>query len=263
MTHTIGCTTRPYSQLSFADACRHISAAGYSDVAVFGHEVTSSSSNEQVAEVRKAAADTGLNPSMLLGGSDLSGSLENSVADLKRLIDNTAGLGAKWLLDCGISNEEHYGKFFELMRQASPHAEACGVCITLKPHGGITLTVDDLIEAHHEVNHPAFGICYDPGNIIYYTKGELRPEPFVEELASIISTFIIKDCVVEDGTPDVMVTPGEGLVDFDTVIGGLVANGFKGPLYLECVGGKTLDEIDRNVGASLKFVQGILGTAAG
>ena len=128
----------------------------------------------------------------------------------------------------------------------------------MKPHGGISLTVDDLIEAHEKVDHPAFGICYDPGNIIYYTKGDLRPEPFVDKIASRTSTFIIKDCVVVDGKSDVMVTPGDGLVDFDAVIGGLVANGFDGPLYLECVGGKTLEEVDGDISASLSFVRAIL-----
>jgi sugar phosphate isomerase/epimerase len=55
-----------------------------------------------------------------------------------------------------------------------------------------------------------------------------------------------------------MVTPGEGLVDFEKVLGGLVVGGFDGPLYVECVGGKTVDEIDRNVKSTLKFVSDIL-----
>jgi sugar phosphate isomerase/epimerase len=76
--------------------------------------------------------------------------------------------------------------------------------------------------------------------------------------AVTVSTVIIKDCVVEDGNPDVMVTPGEGLVDFEKVLGGLVAEGFVGPLYVECVGGKTVDEINANVKSTLKFVSDIL-----
>lgn len=34
---TIGCTTRPYSAWSFEEACEHILAAGYTDVAVFSN----------------------------------------------------------------------------------------------------------------------------------------------------------------------------------------------------------------------------------
>ncbi len=91
-----------------------------------------------------------------------------------------------------------------------------------------------------------------------YTKGELRPEPDIARVAPTVNTGIIKDCIVKDGVPDVMVTAGEGLVDFDKVLGGLVKGGFRGPLYVECVGGKELNEIDKNVKSTLKFVSDIL-----
>ena len=73
-----------------------------------------------------------------------------------------------------------------------------------------------------------------------------------------MTTTIIKDCVVENGEPDVMVTPGEGLVDFKKVLDGLGAGGFDGPLYVECVGGTRLDEINANIKSTLKFVTDIL-----
>ena len=262
MKHTIGCTTRPYSSLTFAEACAHIAEAGYTDVAVFANagevSVRSDSSKTEIAETRKAAADAGLAPSMLIGGTKLNLGLQAAVEDYKQLIDNAAELGTRWLLDCGTGNEAHYEDYFELMRQASPHAAAVQVEITMKPHGGISLTIADLVKAYNSVNHPAFGLCYDPGNIIYYTTGELRPEPDAEKVGAQVSTVIIKDCVVEDGNPDVMVTPGEGLVDFEKVLGGLVAGGFDGPLYVECVGGKMVDEINANVKSTLKFVSDIL-----
>ena len=262
MKNTIGCTTRPYSSLTFAEACDHIASAGYTDVAVFTNAgqtpVRSDSTKAEIVATRSTAADAGLMPSMLIGGTKLNLSLEAAVEDYKRLIDNTAELGTKWLLDCGTGNEAHYADYFKLMRQAAPHAASAGVNITMKPHGGISLTVPDLLEADGKVNHSAFGICYDPGNIIYYTKGELRPETDVAVAAPKVTTVIIKDCVVENGNPDVMVTPGEGLVDFERVLGGLIAGGFDGPLYVECVGGKALDEINKNVKSTLKFVSDIL-----
>ena len=146
------------------------------------------------------------------------------------------------------------------MRQASEHAQQAGVNITMKPHGGISLTADDLATAHEKVNHPAFGICFDPGNIIYYTKGDLRPETDVAEVASIVTTGIVKDCVVEDGKPDVMVTAGDGLVDFYAVLSGLVGGGFDGPLYVECVGSEAVDEVDRDTAFTLGYAKGILAT---
>ena len=263
MKHTIGCTTRPYGSLTFPEACEHIAAAGYTDVAVFANAgqvpVQADSTDTEVAEIRKAAAAAGLSPSMLIGSTKLNLGLAAAVDDYKRLIDNAAALGTKWLLDCGTGNEAHYADYFELMRRAAPHAGEMGVNITMKPHGGISLTIQDLIDADDEVNHPAFGICYDPGNIIYYTKGDLRPETDVATIAPKVTTTIIKDCVVEDGVPDVMVTPGEGLVNFEIVLNGLVEGSFDGPLYVECVGGQTVDEINGNTKATLKFVSDILG----
>ena len=258
---TMGCTTRPHSAWSFSEACEHIAAAGYTDVAVFANEgkvpVRSDSAADEIAATRKAAADAGLAPSMVIGGAKLGLGLDAAVDDYKKLIDNVAEVGAKWLLDCGTSREQSE-PYFELLRRVVAHAEKVGIGITLKPHGGITLTIDDLIDAYEKVNHPAFGICYDPGNIIYYTKGELRPEPDISRVAPIATTGIIKDCVVEDGTPDVAVTPGEGLVDFEKVLGGLVEGGFRGPLYVECVAGRELDEINENVKSTLKFINDIL-----
>ena len=35
--HALASATRPYNQLTFAEACQRIAAAGYSDVAVFAH----------------------------------------------------------------------------------------------------------------------------------------------------------------------------------------------------------------------------------
>ena len=252
---TMGCTTRPYSAWSFAEACEHIAAAGYTDVAFV--PVRADSTAEEIAATRKVAADAGLAPSMVIGGTKLGLGLDAAADDYKKLIDNVAEVGAKWLLDCGTSREQSE-TYFELMCRAAIHAEKAGIGITLKPHDGITLTIDDLINAFDKVNHLAFGICYDPGNIIYYTKGELRPEPDIARVAPIVTTGIIKDCVVKDGVPDVMVTPGEGLVDFEKVLGGLVEGGFRGPLYVECVAGKELDEINKNVKSTLKFISGIL-----
>jgi sugar phosphate isomerase/epimerase len=151
-----------------------------------------------------------------------------------------------------------YADYLSVMQRVAPHAQAAGITITLKPHGGITLTTKDLINVYRHVDHPGFGLCYDPGNIIYYSRGEERPEAHVSEVAPLISTGIIKDCVLNDGTPDVMVTPGEGLVDFSLVLSALVAGGFDGPLYVECVGGTTTKEIDANVRRTLDFVRDAL-----
>jgi len=263
---TVGCTTRPYAKLSFAEACRHIAAAGYTDVAVFrcgdAVPVNSLVAPAGAQEAGRIARDAGVEPSMLIGRTQLSLGLEAAVEDYKRLIDRAADLGTTWLLDCGTGKQEHYGLYFELMRQAAPHAQQAGINITLKPHGGITLTGEGMLDAYEKVGHPAFGLCFDPGNIIYYTKGDLVPEVEVAKVADKVTTCIIKDCTVdkEADKANVLVTAGEGLVDFPAVLAGLMSKGFAGPLYVECVAGEELDEIDANVRRTLPFVQDIVAS---
>jgi sugar phosphate isomerase/epimerase len=259
---TIGCTTRPYAGLSFEETCARIAAAGYTDVALFSDVgVDGDSRREDALAARKVAEDAGLLPSMLLVRKNLGLGLDEAVAGYKRLIDRAATLCATWLLDTGIGQEALYEDFFFLMERVAPYAHSAGVQITLKPHGGVTLTTQDLIAAYQRVDHPAFGICYDPGNILYYTVGAERPETNVAQVAPLVTTGIIKDCVVRDGRPDVAITPGEGWVDFHAVLSGLVGGGFRGPLYVECVGGMggaAIDEVDRNVRRTLGFVRDIL-----
>ena len=213
---------------------------------------------DSIAERRRIAGDAGLKPSMVIGGMKLAEGAEAATTDYLKLIDAVASLGATFLLDCGTDDSARLDDYLTVMRRAAAHADSAGIQITMKPHGGITLTVEHLTNIHEAVAHPAFGICFDPGNIIYYTHGEHRPEPDAPAIAARTNSAIIKDCVVNDGVPDVMVTPGHGLVDFDAVLGGLISGGFTGPLYLECVAEGSIDQINRDVAASRVFVEGIL-----
>ena len=261
--HVIGSTTRPYNQLTFSEACERIARAGYSDVAVFAHDrempVDSESTAEQVADARKAATDAGLAPSMVLGRTHLELGLDAATDDYKRLIDNLASLGAEWILELGTGKEDQYADYPKLMKRVADHAASTGVGISLKPHGGISLTAQELIDLHDQVDHPAFRISYDPGNIIYYTKGEVRPESEVELISSRTSTLIIKDCTLDGEKPDVMVTAGDGLVDFTFVIGKMEAGGFQGPMYVECVGSTEPDDVDADLRRTHAFISGLIG----
>jgi len=254
---TIGCTTRPFGSAPFAEACQRIASAGYTDVAVFT-AVKAESTREEVLAARQAALDAGLKPSLVLAHARLELGVDGAVAEYRRLIDNAALLGASWLLDLGSDKAELYDSYVAVMQQGATYAERLGLQISVKPHGGITLTADDLLALIKRVDRPAFGICYDPGNIIYYTKGARRPEMDIDRVAPLVTVGIIKDCIVVDDKPDVMITPGEGWVNFEAVFKGLLGGGFSGPLYLECVGGSTAEEIDRNVLRTRQYIEAIL-----
>ncbi len=262
-TAVLGACTRPLDQLSFADACERIAAAGYEHVALFANQgqapVRSDSSADEVVAATRATRDAGLVPSMVLGRTHLDLSLDEAVDDYRRLIDNAAEVGARWILDLGSSDEDRYQDYIELMRRAAPYADEAGLGISMKPHGGISLTVEHLQATTEAVDHPAFGICFDPGNIIYYTVGERRPEGDVEKIAARVTTFIVKDCAIDGDKPDVMITPGTGLVDFPLVLAKLRAVGFDGPCYVECVGGgPEAPAVERELTFTRGYIQGIL-----
>jgi sugar phosphate isomerase/epimerase len=114
--------------------------------------------------------------------------------------------------------------------------------ITVKPHGGISATATDLLRCIEIVDHPNFGIYFDPGNVIYYTGGDP-----LENLADV-APHVVGVCVKDetggvDG--DVNIEPGTGDVDFERLFGTLQAGGFtSGPVMVECLGGDTLEDIN-------------------
>ena len=259
MSSILGCTTRPYADTPLHEACRYIAQAGFTDVALFRTAgITASSTQAQALQVRRVVEDAGLAPSMLLAHADLKSGLSHAVAEYRRLIDNAVALGATWLLDLGQGDRALREDYVAAMRQVVPYAAQGGLQITVKPHGGITTTTADLLSIYQEVDHPAYSICYDPGNIIYYTVGDEMPTDHIAEIAPFVRTGIIKDCVIHKGRPDVLVTPGEGLVDFDAVFSALIQTGFDGPLYLECVAGQGLNEVDANVRRTQPYVRALL-----
>ena len=261
-TATIGCTTRPFNAIPYEEAFDLIAAAGYTDVALFANAgvlpIRSDSSREEVVTVRTAARQSGLVPSMVLGRTHLKDGVNEALIQYRKLIERAAEVGANWLLDLGTGDEALYEVYFQLMSQAAPYAQEAGLQITMKPHGGISLTTEDLLKAVQRVDHPAFAISYDPGNIIYYTAGKRMPGEDIAALKSLVSTLIIKDCTLREGKPDVLVTPGDGLVNFATVWRNLVAGGFVGPAYVECVAPGSVEQITRNITYALGFMRGIM-----
>ncbi len=164
----------------------------------------------------------------------------------------------KWLLDIGIADEAKYDAYYEMISEVAPYAQEKGVVIILKSHGGNALTTKDTIAVCEKVAHPAFRICYDPANLLFYNKGEEDLFQDLDRIASLTEVVIIKDCVFEDGVPNVRITPGEGLVDFDRILGCFAKNGFEGEMYVECVRGDELDEIDQNLRKTRIFIEDIL-----
>ena len=260
---TLGSTTRPWDKWSFDQACESISHAGYKELSVYLNmgkvPVTSASSPKEINAIVEVINKNGLKPQLLLGSPRLDVDIDDAISDHKKLIDAAALLGIRWVMNGGTDNPAMYDKYYEIMRKTAPYAEGKGIQLLLKPHGGIGLTGKGLADSVEKVNSPAFRICYDPGNIIYYTKGELCPEKDVDDVAEFVTFCIIKDCLIKaDGNPDVWILPGEGLVDFPVVLGKLVKAGFSGPLHVECLGGAEIDDINNRARKTKEWLDKIV-----
>lgn len=89
--------------------------------------------------------------------------------------------------------------------------------------------------AVEKVSHPNFRIWYDPGNIFYYSEGRLDPVADAASVAGLVTGMCVKD--YDPAAPNrVLVTPGDGRVNFRAVLDRLIAGGFRsGPLVVECL----------------------------
>ena len=194
----------------------------------------------------------------MASSTPLTGSEDEALAHIKRLIDNAKRVGISVLIEMGTSKPELFEKYFAVMRRAAGYAQGQGVVIAMKPHGGLSTTSDDCVKAIQTVNHPGFRLCFDPGNLLYYA-GE-RPETTLDKLGPLSVAMCIKDETGGNGpNRSVNVTPGDGDVEFPAVFRGLKEYGFAGkPAIIETLGGETLDEVNREAKRAHQYLTEVL-----
>jgi len=254
MSVPLGCFNRPWSKFEYGDALAGIAAAGYDLTGTMRQQgealIDTDTTQEEVAALRAQVQRAGLKPATVLGGFALDGSFDQSVSGFEALIDRVAVFGAEYLLHCGAGNEQQYERFYETMRACCDYAQDRGVTLTLKPHGGISTSGADLLRAVERIDHPNFGIYYDPGNIMHYEG--LDPVQELEPVVEHVVAMCIKDSLGK--LEGVMITPGVGKVDFRGVFDVLFEAGFDGPCIVECLGGETLEEVNEEASKTRDFL---------
>jgi sugar phosphate isomerase/epimerase len=251
----LGCFNRPWNQFEFEDFLKATKEAGYALAGFMrqkGEAVLDTTSPPgRAAQVRAQVESAGLTPSTLLAGMQFGSPLPEAAAHFRQVIDLAADVGARYVLTCGTNDDAHRSTYCDIIRETADYAEQKNVMLTLKPHGGISATSRELCSIHEEINHPNFGIYYDPGNVHYYT-GESAAED-VKSVAPRVVAMCIKDNT--DGVHGkVAIEPGTGEVNFEAVFDALFAAGFSGPCVVECLGGEALAEINE----SAKRTHGLL-----
>lgn len=255
----LGCMNRPYNKFPFERALQGIAAAGFREYVPLQRQpdasVSADTSPEEAARLAATIARYGLHVSMLPSSLQLNGDDAAALAKGKQLVDHAAALKVPYLLEMG-TKPELADRYFALMRQLAGYAQERGVVIAIKPHGGATTTGEDCLRVLRAVDHPAFRLCFDPGNLLYYANE--KPETHLAELAPYCVAMCVKD---ETGglRGNVDVTPGDGDVDFKAVFRILRDKGFQGPCVVETLAAKdTPEAVDAEAKRAYEFLRGVL-----
>jgi sugar phosphate isomerase/epimerase len=181
--------------------------------------------------------------------------LADSIAEVRRQIDNARALALTYVLSFGVDKPEEYDHFYKVMRDAAAYAHERQIKMVMKPHGGGSGASSEIAAAMRAVQHANFKIWYDAGNIIYYTGKD--PVEELKPIAEHVTGFCAKDCGAPKG--DVMIQFGSGKVDFVRVFATLKAAGFDGPIMVECCKvGATAEETMLNARANRTFLERVL-----
>ncbi|MHB8902842.1 MAG: sugar phosphate isomerase/epimerase family protein, partial [Thermoguttaceae bacterium] len=237
--YTVGIYTRPWAAYDYRVAFDAIAEAGFKHAGLMTTKtegrtlvIQEDTPLDEAAKIGDEAKSRGLSiPSVYGGGIPVEKSLEAGIAGLRRLIDACAAAGARSLLMGGMGNEKLAATYYQAIAECCDYAAEKKLPITVKPHGGLNSTGPQCRQWIEKVGHKNFDLWYDPGNIFFYSKGELDPVDDAATVNGLVRTGMsIKDfaMVERDGkaTPDVALTPGTGRVDFPKVLAVLRAGGF-------------------------------------
>lgn len=258
----VGCFNRPFTKWPFDQALKAIKAAGYKTTGLLTRTkdepfIAADATSEYLEGLKKRIAASGLTSNMGALRSRHNIPIEDSVRELQKQIDNARFLSLKYVMSFGADKPEEFAHYTKAMAEAARYAQAKGVKLVMKPHGGISGASDEILRVIKEVNHPNFSIWYDAGNIIYYTGKD--PVAEIAPIARHITGFCAKDC--GDLRGDVMIQFGEGKVDFAAVFKKLKSAGFNGPVVVECCKvAETLEATAANARANREFLENVMAS---
>jgi sugar phosphate isomerase/epimerase len=119
--------------------------------------------------------------------------LREQIDSVKQWIEHSSRLGAKTMrifagyVTKGDSEAKARARCVEAIQEACDHAAKYGLYLALENHGGITETLDQIMELVKAVKHDSFGVNLDTGN--FHTED---PYGDLEKLAPYAVTVQIK-----------------------------------------------------------------------
>jgi sugar phosphate isomerase/epimerase len=233
---------------------------------------------EAVAELKQKLAARGLKSNIANLPTAAKGTpFADAAANARAIVGNAHTLGQKYALNLGIEDEERWVEWCKVLADAAAFGQERGVRVVVKHHHGLNNTSMDLLGWIKQVNHPNFGVFFDPGNVVYYTGRD--PVKELEIIGPHVQGVVAKDCtaphfmeravgdppfgaaVTGPGNPEVMIQFGTGKVDFAAFFKKLKSVGFSGPVMIEGTEvGKTLEQTVANARANREFLEKIFAT---
>jgi sugar phosphate isomerase/epimerase len=263
----IGCYTRPWANYDYRVALDAIAEAGFKYAGLMTTKsktrlvISVYTTLEEAEQVGREVKNRGLKiPSVYGGDIPVAKSLKAGIDGLKKLIDNCAVCNAKNLLMGGTGSKKLYEVYYKAIAECCDYAAEKGVGISIKPHGGLNATGPQCRKTIEMVGHRNFRIWYDPGNIFFYSNGELDPVDDAATVDGLVTGMCVKDY---RHPKNVAVTPGTGQVDFPAVLARLKKGGFThGPLVIECLDKGDAEHTLVQAKKARLFLEGLTGQKA-
>ena len=259
----IGCYTRVFDQFEYPVALDAMAEAGFKYVGLRTTKtkewvmIKTTTTVDEVAAMHKEARKRGLKVLSVYGDFSVTDSPEAGIRGLKQLIDDAAICECPHLMLGGTGDEKIYQLYYKTIAECCDYAAAKGVGLSIKPHGGQNATGPQCRKAIELVGKKNFRLWYDPGNVFYYSDGQLDPVADAATVDGLVVGMSVKDF---RPPKEVLVNIGEGKVDFPAVLARLKKGGFThGPLIVECLERGTLESVTAAAKKARQFLEQLTG----
>jgi sugar phosphate isomerase/epimerase len=246
----LGCMTRPYGQYPVERALEGIARAGFRYTAFLGHHPNGGAYNldtpmAETQALKRKMESFGLKPVTAWAGNPL----QYGIDGMRRHVAIAHQLGLEYLIlsspyvgkNTAQSAEELKNDFLSIIEAVLGDCEAARLRLDAKPHMGPYGTGPGLLELVTTLNHPCFGVSYDPGNVHFYEG--LVPEEDLVPVATRVTSLCVKDHQGPE-RHNCFPTPGDGDVQWPRIFQLLVQGGFKGYALIEVMTEENAEALD-------------------
>jgi len=255
----IGCYTRPWGEHDYKVALDAIAEAGFRYVGLMttksptGLILSSATTPDEALRIGEEVKKRALKVANVYAGDFFLADLDAAAKALRRMIDASAIVGSPGLMLGGIGDPKHNNDYYRTVAACCDYAAEKKVGLSVKPHGGLNATGPQCRKVVEFVGHRNFGLWYDPGNIYYYSDGQLDPVDDAAMVNGLVVGMSVKDYL---HPKNVDVTPGTGKVDFALVMTRLKKGGFThGPLIIETLARGDLPRLLAEARKARRFVE--------